>query len=691
MSLPPKSNMTLDINRYVDVIVALALVLIVGMLVIPVPAGLLDFLLTLNLTMSVSVLLVAFYNQEPLDFSVFPTLLLVMTLFRLGLNVASTRLILSDGEAGAVISAFGEFVVGGNPIVGFVVFLILVIIQFVVITKGAERVSEVAARFTLDAMPGKQMAIDADLNAGLITEIDARTRRRAIEQEADFYGAMDGASKFVKGDAIAGIIINVVNLLGGIAVGILMLGLSAGDSLQRFALLTVGDGLVSQIPALLISTATGIVVTRAASDGSLGQDLVRQLSAQPKVMFITATALALMGLVGLPPTPFLSMAAVVGGLGVLLWVGARRREQAEAVAEVDQLETDVAEERKPENVLTLLHVDPLEIELGYGLLGLADAAMGGDLMDRVVMIRRQTALELGLVLPYIRVRDNMGLKPNQYVIKLKGIDIAQGELLPDHYLAMDPSGSMNGVPGIETTEPAFGLPALWVAEEHRDQAEFAGYTVVDPPAVIATHLTEMIRRHAHELLGRQEVKRLIELVKESHPAVVEELQRSLSLGEAQKVLQNLLREGISIRDLVTIFETLADYGGTTKDPEMLTEYVRAGLARTIAHQYGLGARAQVITLHPDAETRIAHAIDRQPSGTYLNMEPEAIQGLLHGVARYAGDMVALGQTPLLLTSPQIRAFVKKLTERALPKLVVLSYNEIDPSLEVEAIGVVTIP
>jgi flagellar biosynthesis protein FlhA len=684
----PQGNNPVNIGRYVDVLIALAVVMVVGMLVIPIPPWLLDFLLTINLTLSVTVLLIAIYNREPLQFSVFPTLLLILTLYRLALNVSSTRLILTDGAAGDVIAAFGDFVVRGNAIVGFVVFLILVLIQFIVITKGAERVSEVAARFTLDAMPGKQMAIDADLNAGLVTEAEARARRKGIEQEADFYGAMDGASKFVKGDAIAGIVITIVNLIGGIAVGVFILGRSAGEALSIFALLTVGDGLVSQIPALLVSTATGVVVTRAASEGNLGQDLIAQMSHQPKVMFVTATALAILGLIGLPTLPFLSLAAIVALLGFFLWRAARLKARREQVQ--DQVAVSVAEERKPENVLSLLQVDPLEIELGYGLLGLADAAMGGDLMDRVVMIRRQTALDLGLVLPYIRVRDNMGLRPNQYVIKLKGIDVAQGELLPDHYLAMDPGGVSNGVPGIETREPAFGLPALWVAPEDRDAAELAGYTVVDPPAVIATHLTEVIRRHAHELLGRQEVKRLVDTVKESHPAVVEELQRSLSLGEVQKVLQNLLREAVSIRDLVSVFEALADYGASTKDAELLTEYVRASLSRSIARQFGLGQRAQVITLHPDVEALIAKAIDRQPGGTYLNMDPEAVNRLLQGVTRYAGDMAALGQTPLLLTSPQIRPFVKRLTERIAPKLVVLSYNEIDPSLEIEAIGMVSL-
>ena len=685
------SRTSLNISKYSDILIALVIILVVAMLVIPVPSGMVDVLLAFNLMLSIGIVMVAIYNTEPLQFSVFPTLLLITTLFRLALNVSSTRIILTGGQAPRVIEAFGEFVVAGNAVVGFVVFLILVVIQFLVITRGSERVSEVAARFTLDAMPGKQMAIDADLNAGLITEGEARTRRRTIEQEADFYGAMDGASKFVKGDAIAGIIINVINLLGGIAVGVLMLNLDATTALQRFSLLTVGDGLVSQIPALLISTATGIVVTRAAADGTnLGQDLLGQLVRQPRVLFLTGGAMIALGFVGgLPPAPFLTLGALLFFLGWQMLRSARTRAAQEAEAAQAQVqEVAAAEDRKPENVLALLQVDPLEIELGYGLLGLADAALGGDLMERVVMIRRQTAVDLGLVLPYIRVRDNMSLRPNQYVIKLKGIEVAQGELLPDHFLAMDPGNVMTPVPGLETREPAFGLPALWVNSADRERAELAGYTVVDPPAVVATHLTETIRRHSHELLGRQEVKQLVDMVKESHPAVVEDLQRGLSLGEIQKVLQNLLREGISIRDLVTIFETLADYGAGTKDLEMLTEYVRAGIARSIARQFGLVDKVRVITVHPDLENRIAGAIDRQPGGTYLNLEPEVLHRMLNSLTRLAGDMAALGATPLVLTSPAIRPYFKRLTERTLPKLIVLSYNEIDPNLELEAVGMV---
>lgn len=686
------SRTPLNLNRYRDVLVALAVILVVAMLVIPLPPFLLDVLLTINIGLSIIVALAALYNREPLELSVFPTLLLILTLYRLALNVSSVRLILNSGAPGRVIEAFGNFVVGGNAIVGFVVFIILVVIQFVVITKGAERVSEVAARFTLDAMPGKQMAIDADLNAGLITETEARERRRRVEREADFYGAMDGASKFVKGDAIAGIIIAIVNLLGGIAVGVFMLNMQATEALSHFALLTVGDGLVSQIPALLISTATGIIVTKAGSDANFSTDLVGQLASHPRVLILTGAALIGLGMVpALPGLPFWTLGALFLSVGLMQIRTARRKEEATA-QEAEQAGQAAAslEERKPESVLNLLQVDPMEIELGYGLLGLADAGMGGDLMDRVVMIRRQTAMDLGLVLPYIRVRDNMGLKPNQYVVKIKGTEVAGGELLPDHFLAMDPGTVVIPIQGVETREPAFGLPALWVAETDRERAEMAGYTVVDPPAVIATHLTELIRRHAHELLGRQETKQLVDLIKESHPAVIEELQRALNLGEVQKVLQNLLREGVSIRDLVSIFETLADWGGATKDIELLTEYVRQALARSIAKQYGLEGKVRVITLHPDLEQRIARSVDKQPSGTYLNLEPEIIHRMLASLTRLAGDMAALGSMPLCLTSPAVRPYVKRLTERNLPKLIVLSYNELDPSLEIEAVGMVNL-
>ena len=669
-------------QRYGDALVAVAIILVVAMLVIPIPAALLDLFIAFNLSASLIVLLVAIYTREPLQFGVFPSLLLLTTLFRLALQVTSVRLILLEGDAGSVIRQFGNFVVGGNPVVGFVVFVILVIIQFVVITRGAERVSEVAARFTLDAMPGKQMAIDADLSAGLINDQTARQLRKAIEQEADFYGAMDGAAKFVKGDAIAAIIVAAVNLLGGFVVGMVQQGMSWDQALAHFSLLTVGDGLAAQIPALLISTATGIVVTRAASEGNLGEDMIRQLGQEPRVLLLAAGAMAAMSAV--PGMPHLAFAGMAAGLG---FVGFRMRRAAlpPAPAAAAESATAAGGEKKPENVLSLLPIDPLEIELGYGLLPLADPAQGGELMARIAGVRKQIAIELGLVLPYIRVRDNMALRPNQYVIKLKGIEVGGSELFPDQFLAMDSSGAAEAVPGLPTTEPAFGLPALWVAAADREQAEVAGYTVVDPASVVVTHLGEVIRRHAHELLGRQAVKTLVDTVRENHPALVEELTpKTLSLGEIQHVLSNLLREGLSIRDLVSIFEALADGGAVTHDTETLTEHVRSQLARSISRQLGLRGSVRAITLHPDLEHQLLQAA-QSPAGP----DPRLVQGLLGNLAHLVADLSQAGPSPVLLASPPIRPVVRKLSERTLPKLVVLSYNEIDPELAVETVGMVS--
>lgn len=676
--------------KYSDILVALAVILMVVMMVIPLPAAILDLLLTLNLATALVVLLVTMYILEPLGFSVFPSLLLVTTLFRLALNVSSTRLILLNGYAGEVILSFGRFVVGGNPVVGFVVFCILVIIQFVVITRGAERVAEVAARFTLDAMPGKQMSIDADLNAGLITEAEARARRREIEREADFYGAMDGASKFVKGDAIAGIFITIVNLLGGFVIGVVQRGLSAGQAVQTYALLTVGDGLVSQIPALLISTAAGIMVTRAASESNLGQDVTRQLLSQPRVLAITAGVLGLFGLVpGLPHFPFFLLSALVGGVAYSLH-GLQEKAAREERERKKQEELEAV--KKPENVASLLQVDPLEIELGYGLLPLADAGQGGDLLERVVMIRRQCALEMGLLVPPIRVRDNMQLKPNHYVIKLRGAEVGRGEIMLDHYLAMNPGTADHPLEGIETREPAFGLTALWITARERPKAELYGYTVVDPPSVVATHLTEVIKSNAHVLLGRQEVQTMLDSIKQSHPALVEELvPEVLNLGEIQKVLQNLLREGISIRDLVTCLETMADYGRVTRDPEILTEYVRQALARSITRQYlGEKDKLPAITLDPELEREIGQAVERAPSGSYLALEPARAQEIVRALAGQAERAAMRGVQPVVLCSPAVRPHLKKLIGRVVPRLPVLSYPELEAGVAVETVGMVRV-
>ncbi|MBP2635828.1 MAG: flhA [Firmicutes bacterium] len=687
MATTRQSAIFSGLEKYSDVMIALAIITIVVMMIIPLPTILLDLLLTLNITLALIIVMVAIYNIEPLDFSVFPSLLLITTLFRLALNVSSTRLILLDGHAGEVIAAFGNFVVGGNAVVGFIVFVILIIIQFIVITKGAERVAEVAARFTLDAMPGKQMSIDADLNAGLITDKEARDRRRNIQREADFYGAMDGASKFVKGDAIAAIIIIVINIVGGFVIGMLQRNLDVLQALQTYTLLTVGEGLVNQIPALLISTATGIVVTRAASDSNLGSDLTRQIINNPRIFFIACGVLFLLGMIpGLPGVPFFVLSAITGGIGYALI----RTQQSEVQMEMSQQEEQEKEEvRKPENIVSLLQVDPMELEIGYSLIPLVDVSQGGDLLDRVVMIRRQCALELGLIVPTIRIRDNIQLKPNIYVIKLKGIEIARGELMLDHFLAMDSGAAFETVPGIETVEPAFGLPALWIQETYREQAELAGYTVVDPVSVLATHLTEIIKGHAAEILGRQEVQTLVDSVKQNNAAVVEELTPNLlSIGEIQKVLGNLLREKISIRDLVTIFETLADYAQLTKDTEILTEYVRHALARQISRQYINNNILTCITVDPQLENTIVNAVQRTEHGSYVALDPKVVQTVINNLTNELPKLTNMGYQPVVLTNPGARLYFRKLTERVAPNLTVLSYAELDPKAEVQALGMV---
>ena len=675
------------LSKYSDIVVAIGIITIVVMMIIPLPPVLLDLLLCLNITFALIIVMIAVYNVEPLQFSVFPSLLLVTTLFRLALNVSSTRLILLDGYAGEVIMAFGNFVVGGNAIVGFIVFVILIIIQFIVITKGAERVAEVAARFTLDAMPGKQMSIDADLNSGAINDVEARQRRRDIQREADFYGAMDGASKFVKGDAIAAIIIIIINIVGGFVIGMVQRNLGALQALQSYTLLTVGEGLVNQIPALLISTATGIVVTRAASDSNLGQDIVGQLFTNPRVFFIASGVLGFLGMVpGLPAIPFFSLGAIAFLVGYTL----RKNAKSQVESEINQQEEKEKEEvRKPENIVSLLQVDPMELEIGYSLIPMVDVSQGGDLLDRVVMIRRQCALELGLIVPTIRIRDNIQLKPNVYVVKLRGIEIAKGELLLDHFLAMNPGAVLEEVIGIETVEPAFGLPALWIQEANREQAELAGYTVVDPVSVLATHLTEIIKAHASEILGRQEVQTLMDAVKQSNPAVVEELTPALlSTGDVQKVLANLLRERISIRDMVSILETLADYAQLTKDTEVLTEYVRHGLARQISRQYAQNNILTCITVDPNLENAIQSAVQRTEGGSFVALEPHIIQQIVTSLSKELPKLTGLGYQPIVLTSPAVRVYFYKLLERSAPNLIVLSYAELESKIEVQSLGMV---
>jgi len=687
MATPSASTARNFINKYSDVGIALAIVTIVIMMIIPLPTFLLDLLLCLNITLALTIVMVTIYNVEPLDFSVFPSLLLITTLFRLALNVSSTRLILLDGYAGELITSFGNFVVGGNPIVGFIVFVILIIIQFVVITKGAERVAEVSARFTLDAMPGKQMAIDADLNQGAINDAEARKRREKIQHEADFYGAMDGASKFVKGDAIAAIIIIIINIFGGFIIGMAQRNLSITQSLQQYTLLTVGEGLVNQIPALMISTATGIIVTRAASNTNLGHDLTSQLFRNPRIFFIASAVLFFLGIVpGLPGVPFSILAIIALVIGYSLH---KSEEAAMVTDEVKKQEKDKEDIKKPENVISLLQVDPMELEIGYSLIPLVDTGQGGDLLERIVMIRRQCALELGLVVPTIRIRDNIQIKPNAYIIKLKGIEIAKGELLLDHYLAMNAGAVVEEIEGIETVEPAFGLPAIWVSETQREQAELNGYTVVDAVSVLATHLTEEIKKHADEILGRQETQNLIDNIKKTSPSVVEELIPDiLAVGEIQKVLANLLHERVSIRDMATILEVLSDYARITKDVDILTEYVRHALSRQITNQYIQNNVLPCISLSPDIENRVAAAIQRTERGSYINLDPATTKKLIVEVNKVLQELTNMGYQPIILTGPAIRFYFRNLLERSISGVIVLSQAEIEPSVEIQILGVV---
>lgn len=673
-----------------DYAVLICVILIVIMMVVPLPTWLLDVLIFINLSLSLTIILVAMNTKEALQFSIFPSLLLLTTIFRLALNVSTTRSILTIRDAGQMVDTFGQFVVGGSVVIGFVVFLILIIIQFIVITKGSERVAEVAARFTLDAMPGKQMSIDADLNAGMISEQEARERREKIEREADFYGAMDGASKFVKGDAIASIVIAIINILGGLIIGVIVHKMPFTDAINTFTILSIGDGLVTQIPALLISTATGIIVTRAASDGNLGSDITKQIFAYPKLLYIVAGFVAMFGLL---PTvnPILPFTLA----GFLAFGGFQMQKVHDRVEEEslhEETEEELDEIRSPESVVSLLQVDPIEFEFGYGLIPLADTNQGGDLLDRVIMIRRQCALELGIVVPVIRIRDNIQLRPNEYVIKIKGNRVAGGELILDHYLAMSPGIDDESIEGIETVEPAFGLPALWVNEEMKEQAELSGYTVVDPPSVVSTHLTEVIKRHAHELIGRQEVKSLVDNLKEVQPALVEELVPDLmGIGDIQKVLMNLLKEKISIRNLGVILETLADYAPITKDTDVLTEYVRQALSRQITLQLVKeGETLQVITAGASLEKKIADAVQQSSQGSYLSLDPETSQAIYQRIMEQVNRVQQMGIQPILLTSPAIRMYLRRMLEKYIPDLPILSYNELEPHVEVQSVGVVNV-
>ncbi|MGO1057807.1 flagellar biosynthesis protein FlhA [Planococcus sp. FY231025] len=674
-----------------DYAILISVIMIIVMMVIPLPPLLLDILIMVNLSIALTIILVAMNTREALEFSIFPTLLLLTTLFRLGLNVSTTRSILTNQTGGEVIETFGSFVVGGSAIIGILVFLILVIIQFLVITKGSERVAEVAARFTLDSMPGKQMSIDADLGAGMISDQEAKKRREKVGQEADFYGAMDGASKFVKGDAIAGIIITLINIIGGLIIGVVVHGLPFGEAAQLFTLLSIGDGLVSQIPALLISTAAGIVVTRAVSEGNLGTDITKQLFAYPKLLYIVAGTLALIAVfTPINPMLVLPVAGLVAYGGYAMQQNLNKEEKLEK--ETSEKSPELEGMKSPESVIDLLHVDAIEFEFGYGLIPIADKNQGGDLLDRVIMIRRQCAMELGIVVPVIRIRDNIQLQPNEYIIKIKGNRVASGQIMLDHYLAMSPGIDDESIEGIPTVEPAFGMPALWVNEDMKEEAEMSGYAIVDPPSVVSTHLTEVIKRHAHELLGRQEVRALVENVRETSPAVVEELIPNLmAIGEVQKVLMKLLKEKVSIRNLLAILETLADFASQTKDTDILTEYVRQALSRQITLQYAQPSQAlQVLTAGASLEKRFAESIHRTDQGTYLSIDPETSQAIFQNISEQAAQLQQTGVQPILLTSPGTRMYMRQFIERFAPDLPVLSYNELEPDVEIQSVGVVNL-
>jgi flagellar biosynthesis protein FlhA len=672
-----------------EIMTVIGVVTILVVMIIPLPSILLDFLLALNITVAITILLIAMYTLKPLDFFIFPPLLLVTTLFRLSLNVASTRLILLHGNEGAmaagrVIKSFGSFVVGGNYVVGVIVFTILVIVNFVVITKGATRIAEVAARFTLDGMPGKQMAIDADLNAGLIDEDEAKERRITITRESEFHGAMDGAAKFVRGDAIAGIIITVINIIGGFVIGVLQQKMSIIGAAQNYTLLTVGDGLVSQIPALIISTAAGIVVSRAGSEKTMGKDFGKLFSSYPKAIYLSALTIFVFGLIpGLPHIPFMMLSVIIG---ISVFIFERKKDQLQ-VEKTDVKEKEAVDEG-PEPVEHLLTIDPLELEVGYGLIALVDREQGGKFLDRVRSIRRQFAVDMGMVIPPIHIRDNLQLNSTEYQILLKGVKIAGAELMVNHYLAMDPGNATRKIEGIETKEPAFNIPACWIPEARKEEAKLSGYTVVDDATIMATHLTEVLRKHASELLGRQEVQNLLDNLNKSYPKAVEELVPNLlPLGAVQKVLQNLLEERISIRDLLTIVETLADCAPLTKDPDLLTEYVRNKMSRSIISPHiGEDGYLKLITMSQDVEDILLKGIQKTEHGSYLSVDPNIADSIISSIKKEAEKAMSKNIQPILLTTPLIRRHLRKMVEYFVPSLMVLSQSELLNDIGFKAIG-----
>lgn len=673
-----------------DFVIGIYIMSAIIFLILPIPSFLLDILLALNISTAMIVLFNALFSMEILNMSSFPTIILFTTIFRISLNVSSTRLILKTGYAGNVVETFGSFVGGGDLVIGIIVFLILVLVQFMVINKGSERVAEVTARFTLDAMPGKQMAIDADLNTGAITDEQARERREKIQEESGFFGSMDGATKYVKGDAMAGLIITIINFAGGMAMGMLRQGLTLADAMDKYTILTIGDGLVSQIPSLMISLATGILVTKASKEADIGDILVKQLFSIPKVLYMVGGSLIFLGVT----TPLNVILFSAYGIAFIITgrVISNKIDIKDIEGEVSTDETEADEIRRPENVVSLLQVDPIELEFGYGIIPLADVNQGGDLLDRVVMIRRQIALELGCVVPMIRLRDNIQLNPNQYVIKIKGIPVSEGEILFDHYMAMNPGYVEEEITGIPTFEPSFHLPAIWITDSQRERAESLGYTVVDPPSIIATHLTEIIRGNLNELITRQDVQNLINNVQEANSTLVTDLvPKLLGVGEIQKVLQNLLKEGISIRDLITIFETLADYAPNTRDTDVLTEYARQSLKRAISNKYfPSNETTSVVTLDPKIEQEIMGSIKQTEQGAYLTLDPEKTQNILHSVEEEVAKLENLGKNPIIVTSPIVRMYFKKLTNDYYKDLIIISYNEIESNVELQSVGMVTV-
>ncbi|MCC7370291.1 MAG: flagellar biosynthesis protein FlhA [Chloroflexi bacterium] len=684
------------LTRQSDIMLAVAMAVILGVMIVPLPEFILDMLIIVNVSAALMMLLVSMYTTHPLQFSSFPSLLLVLTLFRLALNVAASRLILLQGHAGEVIKAFGDFVVGGSYVVGIVIFLILIVIQFVVITNGAGRVAEVAARFTLDSMPGKQMAIDADLSAGAIDEVTARARRKEITQEADFYGSMDGASKFVKGDAIAGIVIIIVNILGGLTIGVLQLGMPIMTALQNYTLMTLGDGLVSQIPALLISTATGIIVTRSATDSNLGHDIGSQVFGNPRALYMVAGVLAMLAVIpGLPKVPLFVMAGTLAGLAYALQ--RRSATRAQALDEAEHAEAmqqaSAAASTDAENVRQFLKVDPMEIEIGYMLIPLTDPEQDGTLLGRVTVIRRQMALELGIILPTIRVRDNAQIDPNTYVIKLRGVQVATGEVRPNRMMAMNPGLAEQEIDGIPAVEPAFGLPAIWITPDEQERAEMLGYTVVDPASVITTHLSEVIRSSAASIISRQDVQSLLDHVKEENPALISEVVPDLlAIGDVQRVLQNLLRERVSVRDLVTVLEAVADQARLTKDPDILAEQARSSLGRQITSQYAADdGRLHVMTLAPALQHELARTMVATERGPSFQLEPGQGQQLMRSVRESMERMASSGYQPVLLCPARIRLAVRRFTELSLSSLVVMAYSEVSPNVQVVAMEMVSLP